>query len=474
MRTNPLETAARARLAQGPWADAGISRRLNVVRGMGERLITRHEVLVEALVADGFSTDMARYWAAWITAACEPRKLGEDARLLARVFDTRRGAELVVRRPDGIVLLDPPANSATINTAPLFSILLPGNAVLVRTTGSRGQKLVVDEIVRPALAEAGFDPELVTLVEGRSRDVAGVLLPARVLQTVVFFGAAGAGAALGQEAFTHGTKLVAELGGSDYMAVWKDADLVRAVASAHRAWHVSTQPCLVPKHVLVHASVSDAFLERLLAELPAHARTVEADRETGRLVPVARMDHFATAFEELASFGRVRAGGHRMRADGTRDDSGPYVAPTVVEVSADVVASRPLLAFTEEIAFPLIPVVRFEGADDEVLRRMSAMMDASNFGLRASVWTSDSSVRAYFARRLGGVGILLFDDDHARSPEIASAWGGPKRSGGPWGECYAYAEKTSHAQSIVVGAGGRDAIASITEALGLAPDGVPA
>jgi acyl-CoA reductase-like NAD-dependent aldehyde dehydrogenase len=466
MSVEIVEIALRARRASRAWADAGLTRRLAVVRAAGERLIARREPLVSALTADGFSTEMARYWADFICAACSSRKLGEDARPLARAFETRLGGELLVRRADGVVLLDPPANAAAINTAPLFSILLPGNAVLVRTTGSRGQELVVDEAVRTALVEAGFDADLVTLVSGRSRDVAAALLPKRAVETVVFFGAANAGAALAAQAFEHDIKLVAELGGSDHMAVWKDADLEAAACSAHRAWHVSTQPCLVPKHLLVHGSVFDAFLRRLLSDLPSHSRTVEADPKAGRLVPVAKMDRFTAAFEELASVGRVHAGGFRMRADGSRDDAGPYVAPTVVEVPAHVALTQSLLAFAEEIAFPLLPVVRFDGPDDEVLARMSAVMHASPHGLRASVWTSDPAVRAHFARRLAGVGILLFEDDHARAPEIASAWGGRKRSGGPHGECYAYAERTSAAQAIVVG-GGREALEQIADAFGV-------
>jgi acyl-CoA reductase-like NAD-dependent aldehyde dehydrogenase len=465
---DPTRAAALARAAQQAWADAGLTRRLETIERAGAGLRESRDALVDALASDGFSTEMARYWADWIVAAASARKLRADARLLARCFETRGGGEIVVRRPDGVVLLDPPSNSAGINTAPIFSILLAGNAVLARTSGSRAQRLLVEGVVRPALVESGFDERLVGLVEGRSRDVALQLLPGASVDTVVFFGGASGGAALEREAREHGTKVVAELGGSDHMAVWSDADLVVTSASAHRAWHVSTQPCLVPKHILVHGSVFDAFVSRFLADLPEHGRTVEADRVGGRLVPVARIDRFVAAFEELAAVGKVRAGGYRMGADGTRDDAGVYVAPTVVEVPASAVLERPLLAFRDEIAFPLLPVVRFGGDDDAVLDAMTTVMQASPFGLRASVWTRSRAVMAHFARRLGGVGILVFDDDHARSPEVASAWGGPKRSGGPGGESYVYAEKTSHAQSIVVN-GGPESVRAIGDALGIPP-----
>src|SRR5262249_5932541 len=149
------------------------------------------------------------------------------------------GCELIVRRPDGVVLLDPPGLSAAINTAPIFSILLAGNAVVVRRSRSSAQELLVEN----ALAHAGFD--VVASVEGRSRDVAAQLLRGRAVDTIVFFGDEAGGAELASDALACGVKFVAELGGSDYLAVWRDGHLGAAIASAQRAWHVSTLPCLV-------------------------------------------------------------------------------------------------------------------------------------------------------------------------------------------------------------------------------------
>ena len=469
MTVDLVDVAARARGVQRAWEDAGIARRLDTVERAGARLRASRDALTDALGADGFSIEMARYWTDWITAAGGSRKLRAEARSLARVFETESGGEIILRRPDGLVLLDPPANSAGINTAPLLSMLLAGNGVLVRTMGSRAQKLLVDGFVRPVLGEAGFDDALVSLVAGRSREVAARLVRGRVVDTMVYFGGVAGGEAMAREADAHQVKLVAELGGSDHMVVWKDADLASAAASAHRAWHVSTQPCLVPKHLLVHGAVFDAFVSRFLADLPEHGRTVVADGVRGRLVPVLNLDGFFAAFEQLAAIGKVLSGGHRMRADGAKDEGGPYVAPTVVEVPASAVLERHLHAFEDEIAFPLLPVVRFDLEDAAVLEQMTAILDASPYGLRVSVWAATPSVRAHFARRLGSVGLLLFDDDHARAPELASPWGGPRRSGGPNGESYLYAEKTSHAQSIVVGRGGRDALRATGEALGIPP-----
>ncbi len=442
--------AARATRAAAPaWQRAGVEKRLAVVAEAGERLHARRAELEAAMRGDGFSGEMAAFWSEWILRAADPKLLARYARGLVRWFATDGGGELLVRRPDGVVLLVPPANAPTLNASPLFQILLAGNGVVVRAPErGRGAALLVDDCVRPALARAGFAAEVATVLPGKSRDVVAALLPGDAVDTVVWFGKSSAGEELAAEARRAGKKLILELEGSDHMVVWRDADLAGAVASTETAWHLSTQPCPVPKHLLVHGAVFDAFVDGMRATLPAAARTIQADPQRGRLVPVARPDDWAYALDELRAIGTVCAGGHRMAADGAADERGAWLAPTIVAVDAAAVLARPLRCFTDEIAWPLVPVVRFTGDDERVLGEMCRVLADMSHGLRASVWTRSPSVMARFAVEVGCVGLLRFNDDHARPPAYASAWGGTRKSGGPNGELHFFWEKTTHLQAI--------------------------
>jgi hypothetical protein len=127
---------------------------------------------------------------------------------------------------------------------------------------------------------------------------------------------------------------------------------------------------------------------------------------------------------------------------------------------------RPLRAFAEEIAWPLVPVVRCDGDDERALAAMCAIMAASSHGLRASVWTQSPAVMARFVREVGHVGLLRFNDDHALPPWFASAWGGSKKSGGPNGELCFFWEKTSRLQAIDCRRLGASQIESVLDALG--------
>ena len=210
----------------------------------------------------------------------------------------------------------------------------------------------------------------------------------------------------------------------------------------------------------------DRFLAEFLARLPEHSRTVEADPIHGVLVPAGRGEEFDIALAELREVGEVQCGGYRMDPHGTPAPEGRYLAPTVVTLSAETVLQRPLRCFTHEIFFPLIPVVRCAGNDNQIAEQMLQMMAESPFGLRASLWAQEPAVLARFAQAIDSVGLVIFNDDHARSPDFASPWGGPKRSGGPYGESHFFWEKTSRLQALSLGTLANAEIEAIFEALG--------
>lgn len=478
-----LETIAEAaRRAQGPWAAAGFERRLAVLQDAGQRLGRARAALHDALRAEGLSVAMAQFYGEWILHAGDPRLLEAYARSLVRWVprppqadrpaprpdsSAPVGGELLLRRPDGVVLLVPPGNSPTINGSSVFSILLPGNGVVLRAPEQdRGLRLLVETVLQPALVDAGFAPELVQVVTGKSRTVLEGLVPSPQVDTVVFFGNSTAAQAVAALAHQHRKKLVLELDGGDHLVVWRDADITAAVQSASHAWDASTQPCIVPKHLLVHAAVFDRFLAEFLARLLEHSRTVEADPIQGVLVPAGRGEEFDTALAELREVGEVQSGGYRMDPYGTPAPDGRYLAPTVVTLPAEVVLQRPLRCFTHEIFFPLIPVVRCAGSDDHITEQMLHIIGESPFGLRASVWAQDPAVLARFAQALDSVGLVIFNGDHARSPDFASPWGGPKRSGGPYGESHFFWEKTSRLQALSLSTLASPEIEAIFEGLG--------
>ncbi len=457
--------------AQRRWEEAGLAARLAVLQEAGRRLAERRSELDAWLRADGLSQRLAAYYGDWIVHQGDATLLQRYAWHHTRHEDVGGGGELLFLRPDGVVLLVVPGNSPTINTAPLFSLLLPGNAVLARAPqNDGGMRFIAHDIVGATLADHGFDARLVGVVTGRTRPFLDRFLPAPEARTVVFFGNSTAGHSVAERALALGKKAVLELEGSDHMLIWRDADVDAAAASALRAFDFSTQPCPIPKHLLVHGSAADAVLERFLQLVPFVSRTVPADPVDGMLVPVGRPDAFEIALAEVRDLGHIRCGGYRMDEHGERRDDGRFVAPTVVELDASTVLSRPLRCFDEEITFPLIPLVRCATDDELALQQMTSIASSSAFGLRASVWTREPERIAAFTRALGGTGLLLFNDDHAQCPVFVSPWGGPGRSGGASGEHHLFWQKTSRLQAIGARQLDRGGLDAVLGALGVVGD----
>ncbi|MEZ4451958.1 MAG: aldehyde dehydrogenase family protein [Nannocystaceae bacterium] len=461
---SPVSLAA---AAQREWARAGMTRRLAVLREVGAALIARADDLHACLERDGLSRRMARYYGAWILQQARPDRLEAYARGHVQWCPTAERGELLIRRPDGVVLLITPSNSPTINGASFLSMLLPGNAVLVRAPeGDAGLRLYVDEITRPTLVRHGFSADVVQVITGSTRSVLDQTLDRRDLSSVVFFGNSTAGRDVARRCHERGKKAVLELEGSDFMIVFDDADLEAALESALHVFDFSSQPCLIPKHFLVHEAVHERFLRGLLARVPGCSTTVEADPESGTLVPVGRPELFLEALAEVRALGEVQTGGHRMRADGEPDERGRYVAPTVVTLEAAAISGARLRCFDDEISYPLAPIVRFAGSDDSICAQMCALLRESPFGLRASVWSESPRILEAFTRELGDVGLLLFNDEHSRAPLFASPWGGRKRSGGPYGESHFFWQKTSHLQAIGCNTLSDRAIGAVLDGLG--------
>ncbi|MEQ9325146.1 MAG: hypothetical protein RIF41_38625, partial [Polyangiaceae bacterium] len=96
------------------WRNAGIAVRTRVLCEAGEALARRRAELDEGLVADGLSRALATYYGNWIVDTASPRRLRRYADDIVRRIPVGAGEEILVRRPDGVVLVVAPSSSPTI------------------------------------------------------------------------------------------------------------------------------------------------------------------------------------------------------------------------------------------------------------------------------------------------------------------------------------------------------------------------
>jgi succinate-semialdehyde dehydrogenase / glutarate-semialdehyde dehydrogenase len=370
------------------------------------------KTLASAKAEVGKCAKALRWYAEHGPALLEPQPADADAVGAQEAY--------VVHQPLGVVLAIMPWNfplwQAMRFAAPA---LMAGNVGLLKHASNVPQTaLYLEELFR----KAGFpDDVFQTLLVG-SGAVEGILSDDRV-RGVALTGSEGAGSKVAAVAGRNLKRSVLELGGSDPFIVLDDADLDAAAREGCRGRNINAgQACIASKRFIVVDAVADEF-EQKLTEAVAALTVGDPLAPTTDVGPLARpdlVDDLRRQVEDSTEAGAtVATGGF----DG--DGSGCFVNPIVM---TGVTADMPV--FREETFGPVAAVVRVADQDEAI-----AVANDSDFGLGASVWTSDLERGKKVAARVESgmvfVNSIVFSD--ARLP-----FGGVKRSGygrelGDWG-----------------------------------------
>jgi acyl-CoA reductase-like NAD-dependent aldehyde dehydrogenase len=209
----------------------------------------------------------------------------------------------------------------------------------------------------------------------------------RRLSALTFTGSNNVGDRLRQAVSDRNVKIQLELGGKNPAIVLNDADLDDAADQVARGAMLSTgQRCTATSRVYVEKGVAARFTELLLARIKAFT-VGDPFNDTTDIGPLASIEQRDT----VASYLEVaRAGGARVLLGGEIDDRGCFADPTVLtDVPPESRLSR------EEIFGPVLVL-------SEVDSYASALAAANNtdFGLSASVFTSNIGTALDFARRI--------------------------------------------------------------------------
>jgi len=182
-----------------------------------------------------------------------------------------------------------------------------------------------------------------------------------------------------------------ELGGKGANIVFDDASLPAAVnGAAFAIFHNQGQACIAASRLIVHESVRDEFMERLVA-LAASIRLGDPKERSTEMGPLTSSTHLerVKSYLELAGSegGTVLAGGGAPEAPEL--SSGYYVEPTIVQTRPEARAAQ------EEVFGPFMVAHTFK-TDDEALQIANGVA----YGLGGGLWTRDLSRAHQVARDL--------------------------------------------------------------------------
>jgi aldehyde dehydrogenase (NAD+) len=219
-------------------------------------------------------------------------------------------------------------------------------------------------------------------------------------------------------------KVVLELGGKSASIVRADADVAGAVRGtvAGMTTHAG-QGCSLLTRTLVHESLHDEYVERVLVAL-AGVTVGDPALESTTMGPLiseaqrAKVEKLIRTGEEEGA--RIAAGGGRPAGL----DKGYFLEPTLFTG----VGNSMTIAQTEFFG-PVGVVIPFR-TDDEAVR----IANDSPYGLAAGVWSADTATAYELATRIRAGSVLLNGGGGGVNPRIA--FGGYKQSGlgREWGE----------------------------------------
>jgi acyl-CoA reductase-like NAD-dependent aldehyde dehydrogenase len=300
---------------------------------------------------------------------------------------------------------------------PFFEVataLLAGNGVVLKPASLT--PLIGDRIAK-AFERAGLPEGLLRVVHGPGT---GEALVRSSVAKVFFTGSVQAGREVAEQCARQLKGSVLELGGKDAMIVLPDADLEHAVAGAVWGGFANAgQTCSGIERVYVMREVSEPFISGVVQGAGA-LRVGDPMRWETEIGPMVSQRQFETVSElvddAVAAGASLRCGGPVPPPAGL--EQGSFYAPAVLTG-----VTHEMRIMREEIFGPVLPIVVADSEDEAV-----ALANDSEFGLGASVWTSDRSKGERFARELEA-GMVWINDHMFSHGACQCSWGGVKHSG---------------------------------------------
>jgi acyl-CoA reductase-like NAD-dependent aldehyde dehydrogenase len=316
--------------------------------------------------------------------------------------------------PLGVVLVVAPWNYPYLcSVNAVVPALLAGNAVVLKASS---QTPLVAERWAEGLAAAGLPEGVFQAVHADHGTVSGMVADGRVAY-VAFTGSVAGGRAVQRAASTRFVGAGLELGGKDPAYVRADAP-VEATAGelADGVYFNAGQSCCAVERIYVQRPRFDAFVDAFVARARAYVLGDPLDPAT-TLGPLVRASAAAHVRDQVAE--AVAAGARALVDPGgfPRDELGtPYLAPQVL-----VGVDHRMRVMTEETFGPVVGIMPVEGDDEAV-----GLMNDSDYGLTASVWTGDVDAAVAIGDRVETGTWYLNRCDYL---DPALAWTGVKSSG---------------------------------------------
>jgi len=323
---------------------------------------------------------------------------------------------LILREPIGVVGAVIPWNFPALMAAwKIGPALAAGNSIVLKPA-----ELTTLSALRMAelAAEAGLPEGVLNVLPGFGETAGQAIGLHKDIDMVAFTGSTEVGRLfLNYSAKSNLKRIILECGGKSPQVVMADAPDIETVAenTMNGAFWNMGENCSCGSRLIVHESVKDALLEKLIELCGSWPVGNPLDPETriGSMIEKAHMEKVLGYIKAGSSEGaQLVLGGKRV----FEETGGYFVEPTIF----DKVNNEMTIA-QEEIFGPVLSVISFTTEEEAI-----EIANDTNYGLAASVYTKDLNTAHRISRALkaGTVSVNCFSEGDMTTP-----FGGYKESG---------------------------------------------
>ena len=410
---NALELANKA---QKDWAALTIKQRATFIKAWVDAVVANAPQIAEEITWQmgrplsqspgelrGFQ-DRANYMIGIAEDALQPQAIEDN-------MSTKRWLE---RIPLGTVAILSPWNYPLLTSVnAIVPALMAGNTVILKHSF---QTPLVAEQYAKAAKQVGLPQGVFQILHLNHQDTATLISDTRI-DGVFFTGSVAGGIAVQQSLKNRFIPCGLELGGKDPAYVMADADLDKSVENlVDGAFFNSGQSCCGIERIYVHESLYDKFVDGFVDFTKQYrlGNPLEPNTNLGPMVKTSAADYIRQQIEQALNKGAISLVDETLFSASKKGT--PYLAPHVL---VDVDHSMDVMS--QESFGPVIGIMKVKD-DAEAI----TLMNDSQYGLTASIWTADRDAATNIANQLETGTVFMNRCDYL---DPALAWTGVKNSG---------------------------------------------
>ena len=377
-----------ARRALGKeWGRIGIRERAARLHKIADAIEKRFDCFVQAEVADtgkpaslASRLDVPRAAANFRIFADMVKMAGLES-FQTETPDGAGALNYAVRKPLGVIGVITPWNlPLLLLTWKVAPALACGNTVVVKPSE---ETPATATLLAEAMQEAGIPNGVYNVVHGFGPGAAGEFLTRHPdVDAITFTGESKTGAAI-MKAVAPTVKPVSfELGGKNAAIVFADCNFEETIKGLALAVFLNTgQVCLCAERVYVERQIFDRFVDafKKAAESLRPGWPNDSETDFGPLISRQHRDKVLSYYRLAREEGATVLTGGGVQEFGDDRDHGFYVQPTILTGLRE--SAR---CVKEEIFGPVCHIAPFDTEEEAV-----AMANDTDYGLAASIWTSN-------------------------------------------------------------------------------------